>query len=543
VAAVFDHIIVGAGSAGCVLAHRLSEDPGCRVLLLEAGPPDRSLFIHMPAAFVHAISRKGIDWGYTAEAEDHLGGHREPCPRGRVLGGSSSVNAMAFVRGHRSDYDDWAAGGLDRWSFAHCLPYFRRMEAFSGGADAWRGGQGPLHVTAPRFSNPLNGIFLEAAEQAGFPLSPDTNGERQEGVAVADQTIHGGRRVSTATAYLDPVRHRDNLVVRTGAQVAHVAIEQGRATGVVLLNGERIAAEAGVILSGGAINTPQLLMLSGIGPADHLRGHGIDVVADSPDVGGNLQDHVDVSVVNACVRPVSGNTHLAPWRRPFIGLQWLFAHAGPAATNHFEAAGYVRTRDDLERPNIQLFFIPLAVRPDSRPVGDGHGYQATVMLLRPRSRGRITLASADPTAAPLMRFNYLKEPSDAEELAEGVAAMRRVFASPAFDPYRGAELQPGSEVTDLADFVRRTMKSTHHPCGTCRMGMDDGAPVDAEGRVRGVEGLRVVDASVMPQITGGNINAPVIMLAEKLSDAILGRDPLPPERPWDDAMGQVSSNR
>ena len=532
----FDFVIVGAGSAGCVLANRLSADPANRVLLLEAGPRDISPFIHMPAAFIHAISRTSIDWGYVAESEPHLNGHRETCPRGRVLGGSSSVNAMAFVRGHRGDFDDWAENGLTDWSFAHCLPYFKRLETFSGGADSWRGGEGPVHVTAPQFSNPLNNIFLEAAEEAGFPRSDDTNGADLEGAGVADQTIHNGRRVSTATAYLNPVRKRPNLDIRTGALVARVVFEEGRATGVELAGpaATSIRARREVILAGGAINSPQLLMLSGIGPGQHLQDHGLPVVADCPEVGTQLQDHIDVSVIHRCLRPVSATPYLSWPRKPFAGLQWLLTRRGAVATNHFEAAAYVRTRPQLERPDVQLFFIPLAVSTDGSPLAGGHGFQATVMLLQPRSRGAISLKSADPSVAPAIRFNYLAEEEDAVNLGHGVDAMRRAFASSAFAPYAGEEILPGAEsdtLEQVAAFVRRHMKSTHHPCGTCRMGVDQGSVVDGAGRVRCVEGLRVVDASIMPTITSGNINAPVIMMAEKLSDAILGKPDLPPENP------------
>ncbi|MBT6205794.1 MAG: choline dehydrogenase, partial [Rhodospirillaceae bacterium] len=447
-ATTYDYIIVGAGSAGCVLANRLSADPSIRVLLLEAGPRDRSLFIHMPAAFTHAISRKPIDWGYFAEPEPHLDGHREACPRGKVLGGSSSINSMAFVRGHPLDYDHWAETGLRDWSFACCLPYFKRMETFSGGPDAFRGGSGPLNVTQPVFTSPLNQIFLEAAGEAGFPLSGDTNGAR-EGFGAIDQTIHRGRRVSTATAYVRPISSRANLEVRTGCQVTRVVIENGRAVGVELLQGagKVVRADREVLLCGGAINSPQLLMLSGIGGADALRRHDIAVVADRPEVGRNLQDHIDVSVMYACSQTVTQTPCLSYPRKALIGIEWLLTRGGLAATNHFEAAGCLRTDDKQAHPNIQVFFIPLAVSPDGKPLASGHGYQATVMLLRPRSRGDITLHSADPVKAPRLRFNYLGDSADAAELADGVAAARRIFSQPAFKPYQDHEVLPGAQIT------------------------------------------------------------------------------------------------
>jgi choline dehydrogenase len=488
----------------------------------------------MPAAFTYAISRARFDWGYRSEPEDAVSGKRFPIPRGRVLGGSSSVNAMSFVRGQRRDYDAWAEAGLDAWSYRHCLPYFRRMETFSGGASAWRGGDGPLHVRAPEAANPLDRAFLRAAVEAGHALRDNTNDAEQEGFSVMDQTIHDGRRESAATAYLHPVRGRANLTVLTGRLTTRVLMEGRRAVGIVCQGqgGEdRLHASREVVLCAGAINSPKLLMLSGIGPADMLQGHGLPVIADLPGVGANLQDHVDVAVMVSCTRPVSVTPALRWHNKGLVGLRWLLTRGGAASTNHFETAGYVRSRPGAARPDIQFVFIPVMVMPDGTALPEPHGYQATVMLMHPQSRGSVTLAGPDPAAAPMVRFNYLREARDGETLIHGIARLREIFAQPAFDPYRGREVVPSAALADSATldaFLRANLRSTHHPCGTCRMGTDAEAVVDGEGRVRGVESLRVVDASIMPAITSGNINAPVIMLAEKLADAILGRDPLEP---------------
>ena len=525
----FDFIIIGAGSAGCVLANRLSADPRTNVLLLEAGPPDNDLFIHMPAGFSHTSGRERINWGYVSLPQPHVGGRSFVCPRGKVLGGSSAINAMCFVRGHRQDFDDWAKAGLTGWSYDHCLPYFKRMETFSRGADEYRGGDGPLNVTSPVFSNPLNEVFLTAAEEAGYARLADTNGAGQEGFGPADQTIHNGRRVSAATAYLAPVRHRPNLEVLTGAETTRILFENGRAKGVVYKRGGEeviVTAAVEVISAAGAINSPKLLMLSGIGRAKHLSPLGIDVVADLPGVGQNLQDHMDVSIKTACNKPVSFMPVMRYPRKALTGLRWLLLRSGLAATNHFEAAGYIRTRQDRIQPNVQLLFIPMMYNEDGSPLTHRHGYQVTVMPLRPKSRGELTLTSADPHAPPRLNYNYLQHRDDLTELRDGIKHLRRILSQPAFAPYRGAELEPGSNATSDAAIdahILKTVKSNYHPCGTCRMGTGDDAVVDADGRVRGVEGLRVVDASIMPGITSGNINAPTLMLAEKMSDAILAR--------------------
>ncbi len=534
-AETFDYVVIGAGSAGCVVANRLSSSGNETVLLLEAGPADGSLFIRMPAAFTYVIGGSRFDWGYQTVPEPHLEDRRIPCPRGRVLGGSSSINAMAFVRGHPADFDGWAEHGLPAWSFAHCLPYFKKLESFSRGGSHYRGEHGPLEVTAPDFSNPLCEVFLAACGQAGFPASDDTNGQQSEGFGVMDQTIHRGRRVSAADAYLHPFRGRPNLAIRAHCLVTRVLFDGDKAVvGVEYQRDGRVTqarARREVILCAGAINSPQVLMLSGIGNARDLGALGVDVVADLPGVGNGLQDHADVSVTQICTKPVTTTSAFQLHRKALLGLEWLLFKTGLGATNHFETAGYIRTDATLRRPDIQIAFLPLLASPDGTAPAAAHGYQASVMLLRPKSHGRVKLRSKEPRDSPEILFNYLESPADIDTLRAGVGQLRRIFAQPAFDPYRGPEVLPGDGVRsddEIDGFVRQTAKSTHHPCCTCRMGIDEAAVVDEKGRVRGVDGLRVIDASIMPTITSGNINAPTIMIAEKLSDALCGNPPLPP---------------
>ncbi|WP_272011442.1 choline dehydrogenase [Roseovarius sp. ZX-A-9] len=524
----FDYIVVGAGSAGCVLANRLTASGKHRVLLIEAGPDDNHLFINMPAAFTQAMTKGKFDWGYETEPEQHLNGRTAPCYRGRVMGGSSSINAMSFVRGHRADFDAWAIEhGLEDWSYEKCLPYFKKLETFSGGANDYRGGSGPVNVTAPKLSSPLQSMFLAAAEQAGYPIAKDTNGEDQEGFGLNDQTIHKGRRVSAATAYIHPIRSRKNLRIEKEAMVDRVLFADGRTRGVEYRkNGQTKQAFCAkeVILSAGSINSPKLLVLSGIGPAKQLASLGIDVVVDSPEVGQNLHDHVDFSISHKANQPITVSPALRFPKKAMIGIEWILRKTGWGATNHFETVGYIKTNDELSQPNVQYVLVPLLAKPDGSSKARVHGFQVTAMLLRPRSRGTVTVQSTDSERPPAIHYNYLARTGDLEELRECVRKLRVILAQPALDACRGPELSPGIEVQtddEIDEFIRQNLKSTYHPCGTCRMGIDDASVVDAEGRVRGVSGLRVVDASIFPSVTSGNINAPTLMIAEKLVDKIL----------------------
>jgi choline dehydrogenase len=534
----FDYIVVGAGSAGCVLAHRLSEDPDARVLLLEAGPLDHpwAWQLHMPAALAYPLKNRRYNWGYWSEPEPYMDGRRIYCPRGRVLGGSSSINGMAYVRGHARDYDRWAESGLRGWDYAHVLPYFKRAEARAHGGDEYRGDDGPLHVRAGACRNPLYGAFIEAGRQAGYPLTADMNGYQQEGFGPMDMTVRAGRRWSTARAYLDPARRRPNLTVRTGALTQRVRFEGTRAVGVDYTRRRReltVRAEREVILAGGAINSPQLLMLSGVGDGYHLGAHGLPVVAHLPGVGENLQDHLEIYVQHACTRPISLYDTQKPWNKLRIGLEWILLKRGPGATSHFEAGAFIRSRPGVEHPDLQYHFLPIAMNYDGSDPQQTHGFQAHVGPMRPTSVGRVRLRSADPHEPPSILFNYMATESDRQEMRAAVRLTRELYAQRAFDPYLGPELAPGPEVATDAEidaFVRARAESAYHPCGTCKMGpkTDPSAVVDGACCVHGVDALRVVDASVMPSIVSGNLNAPTIMLAEKAADLIRGREPLPP---------------
>ena len=532
----YDFVIVGGGSAGCALANRLSADPSNRVLVLEAGRRDwkADVVIHMPAALSMGIGNRFYDWMYESEPEPEMGGRRVYHARGKVLGGSSSINGMIFQRGNPMDYDRWAATpGCEAWDWAHCLPYFKRMETCIAGTDDWRGGDGPLKLERGPATSPLFRAFLEAVEEAGHPRTVDVNGYRQEGFNAFDRNVYRGRRLSAARAYLHPVLHRKNLNLVTKAHATRLIMDGTRVTGVEYQRrGQRhVAAAAEVVLCGGAINTPQLLQLSGIGPAAVLHDAGVSPVVDLPGVGENLQDHLEVYVQYACTQPVSMAPYLARWRRPWIGLQWLFRQ-GPGASNHFEAGGFLRSNNEVRWPNLMFHFLPVAVRYDGSVPAAGHGYQFHIGPMFSNSRGWVRIQSDDPFQKPKLLFNYLSTQEDRQEWTEAVAVARNIMDQPAFAPFNGGEVSPGRDVQgDVAvlDWVRKDAETALHPSCTARMGTDAMGVVDPSTmRVHGAQGLRVVDASVMPTLTNGNIYAPVMMTAEKSADLILGNTPLPP---------------
>jgi choline dehydrogenase len=532
----FDYIIVGAGSAGCVLAARLSEDPRNRVLVLEYGGSDNSIFIRMPSALNIPLNSARYNWGYASEPEPNLDNRRINQPRGKVLGGSSSINGLVYVRGNALDFERWEELGARGWAYRDVLPYFRRAETHLEGADEYRGGDGPLATRTGISQNPLYRAFVAAAKEAGYVESADLNGYRQEGFGRFDMTVKNGVRWSAALAYLHPAMRRKNLVVRTHALVTGLVLDGRRAVGVRYARGgreETVAAAREVILAGGAINSPQLLKLSGIGPAAELQALGIPVVHDLPGVGENLQDHLEFYFQVAAKLPVTLYSAMGLFARGRIGIRWLLRRDGLGATNHFEAGGFIRSRAGIRYPDIQYHFLPLAMSYDGRKLATEHGYQVHVGPMRSKSRGWVRLRSADPRESPRIQFNYMSHPDDWAEMRACVHLTREILAQPAFDPFRGREIQPGANVTGAAQidaFIRATAESAYHPCGTCRMGVDGDpmAVVDRETRVIGMERLRVVDAAIMPSITNGNLNAPVIMLAEKAADHILGRPPLPP---------------
>lgn len=532
----YDYVIIGAGSAGCVLANRLSEDEDVRVLVLEAGPQDYSIFIHMPSAFAYPLAGTRYNWAYETEPEPFLDNRHVHCPRGRVIGGSSSINGMVYIRGHAFDYDAWAERpGLESWSYAHCLPYFKKSETRLKGGDAYRGSEGPLFVTTGACTNPLYRAFIEAGRQAGYPVTEDMNGYQQEGLGVMDRTTYKGRRWSTARAHLRPAQRRLNLDVMSKCLVTRLLFEGKRAVGVEYDGGnglDSVRATREVIVSGGAINSPQILLLSGIGNADEMKALGIPVVQHLPGVGENLQDHIEAYVQHACQQPITLYSATNPLAKLKIGIEWILTGGGLGGTNHFESGGFIRSEAGVRHPDLQYHFLPMAVSYDGSSPASGHGYQAHIGPMRPTSRGHLKLKSADPRQHPRVLFNYMQTEQDRKEMRAGIRLTREIFAQEALAPFRGAELAPGpAAVSDSAidAFVREKAESAYHPSCTCRMGTDSMAVVDGDARVHGIDGLRVVDASIMPDVVSGNLNVPTIMMAEKLADVIRGRKPLPAE--------------
>jgi choline dehydrogenase len=536
----FDYVIVGGGSAGCALANRLSEDPNNSVLVLEAGRPDYwfDVFIHMPAALVFPIGNKLYDWMYSSQPEPHMNGRRITHGRGKILGGSSSINGMIFQRGNPLDYERWGADpGMGEWDYAHCLPYFKKMESCiaADSSDKFRGKSGPLHMERGPVKNPLFGAFFKAVQEAGHPITQDVNGYQQEGFAAFDRNVKRGRRYSAARAYLHPVKRRKNLTVQCRAFVTKVLTDGKTATGVeysLPFGRKRTVLAREVILCGGAFNSPQLLQVSGIGNSDDLKKVGITPVHHLPGVGENLQDHLEVYVQHSATQPVSLNPMMKMWRRPFIGLAWLF-RKGPGASNHFEAGGFIRSNNTVKYPNLMFHFLPIAVRYDGTAPASGHGYQVHIGPMYSNSRGSLKVVSGDVRDKPAFTFNYLSTEEDKQEWVEAISAARNILNQPAFAPFSGGEISPGPSVStdvEVLDWVRKDGETAYHPSCTCRMGTDEMSVIDpATMRVRGMQGLRVVDASVMPYVTNGNIYAPVMMVAEKAADIILGKTPMAPE--------------
>lgn len=550
-AETFDYIVIGAGSAGCVLANRLTEDGRHRVLLLEAGGQDKSTLIHMPAGVGNLIKAKGpFNWGFWTEAEPHLDGRKLWWPRGKGWGGSSSINGMIYIRGHARDYDQWRQMGLSGWSYADVLPYFKKSETLETGADAYHGGEGPLHVTPAASKNPIYSGIIEAGRQAGYPVTPDFNGHQQEGFGPYQLTIKNGKRWSAAAAYLKPALGRANLKTEVEARTNRVLIEGGRAVGVEYVQGGktvRALASREVIVSAGAVQSPHILQLSGIGAPEHLREHGVDVVHALPGVGENLQDHLDVILSWECPLPITAYSITKGLRKLAIGVNYMLRNQGPGRENMLEAGAFLRSRPELDRPDLQIHAVLAIMKDHGKTVVAKDGFSLHVCQLRPESRGRVGLRSADPADDPAIFANYLASAEDRRALREGVRIARRVAGQPALAPYRTCEHQPGEDVeTDeqIDAWIQAASETIYHPVGTCRMGAagDANAVVDAELRVMSLTGLRVVDASVMPTLVGGNTNAPTIMVAEKAADLILGRPLLAAEEApvYEPPMGRAA---
>ncbi len=528
-----DYVIVGAGSAGCAMAYRLSE-AGKKVLVIEHGGSDAGPFIQMPGALSYPMNMARYDWGYKSQPEPGLGNRQLVTPRGKVIGGSSSINGMVYVRGHAGDYNHWAEAGAQGWSYADVLPYFKRMETWhdcgQGGDPDWRGKDGPLHISRGPRDNPLHAAFVKAGEQAGYPVTSDYNGEQQEGFGPMEMTVYKGQRWSAANAYLKPALKRDNCTL-IRALARKVVIEDGRAVGVEVERGgkiEVIHANAEVILSASSLNSPKLLMLSGIGPAAHLAEHGIEVIADRPGVGQNLQDHLEFYFQYACTQPITLFKYWNLFGKAWVGAQWMLTKTGLGASNQFESAAFIRSGKGVEYPDIQYHFLPIAVRYDGQAAAEGHGFQAHVGPMRSPSRGAVTLASSDPNADPNIFFNYMSTEQDWIDFRKCIRLTREIFGQDAMTPFIKHEIQPGDALQsddELDGFIREHAESAYHPCGTCKMGAvdDPTAVVDSECRVIGVDGLRVADSSIFPRITNGNLNGPSIMTGEKASDHILGR--------------------